>query len=31
MDLAYLAILAAFAALSWGLVVLCEQLAGGNR
>jgi hypothetical protein len=30
-DIFFLALLAAFAALSWGFVVLCEKLAGGGR
>jgi hypothetical protein len=31
LDIVYLLILAAFAALSLGLVVLCEYLMGGGR
>jgi hypothetical protein len=30
-DLLYLAILAAFGALSWALIELCQRLAGGGR
>jgi hypothetical protein len=31
MDFYFLALLAAFAALSWAFVILCDRLAGGER
>lgn len=31
MDLVYLAVVAVFGALTWGLLVLCERLARGGR
>jgi hypothetical protein len=30
-DIFFLTVLAAFAAASWGLVILCDRLAGGER
>ena len=30
MDLYFIALLTAFALLSWGLLVLCERLMGGK-
>lgn len=31
LDVLFLAGIAVFSALSWGLIVLCERLAGGGR
>jgi hypothetical protein len=31
MDAMYLGIMAGFGLLSWGLIVLCEQLMGGSQ
>jgi hypothetical protein len=30
-DLAFLALLAAFATLTWGLIVLCDRVKGGGQ